>query len=150
MQIPRTIRLEKTVTKQQLHKHTGACHCGAVQFEVTAPEQVTVYECNCSICTKSGYLHLEVEAEAFNWISGQDMVTIYTFNTGKAKHIFCRVCGIKAFYVPRSLPNGYSVNLNCLDQSLIKQVEYIPFDGENWEQGYAQTHGETHATDNEK
>ncbi|MGH8457172.1 MAG: GFA family protein, partial [Stenotrophobium sp.] len=94
--------------------HTGGCHCGAVRFEVRAPAQVTVQRCNCSICAMTGFEHLIVPAADFKLLSGAEQLSTYSFNTGAAKHLFCRICGIKSFYVPRSNPDGYSVNLRCL------------------------------------
>jgi len=113
--------------------HAGGCHCGRVRFELRAPAEVTVTECNCSICSKTGYLHLMVPQAKFRLLQGADSLTTYTFNTGKAKHLFCKVCGIKAFYVPRSHPDSYSVNVRCLDEGTIKRVSLRPFDGRNWE-----------------
>ena len=117
--------------------HHGGCHCGAVRFEVEAPARVTVSECNCSICAMTGFLHLIVPASRFRLLAGADGLTSYTFGTGVAKHLFCRHCGIKSFYVPRSNPDGYSVNLRCLDQGTIEHADIEPFDGRNWEQGAA-------------
>lgn len=114
--------------------HRGGCHCGAVQFEVLAPARVQVQSCNCSMCRPSGYLHLIVPASAFRLLQGAESLTCYRFNTGVAQHLFCKVCGIKSFYVPRSNPDGYSVNLNCLAPGTIEQVEVKAFDGQNWEQ----------------
>ena len=111
----------------------GGCHCGAVRFEVLAPDEIETKECNCSICRMTGYLHLIVNADRFRFTQGEDMLTTYTFNTGTAKHHFCSVCGIKSFYVPRSKPDGFSVNARCLDKSTIKSVKILPFDGRNWE-----------------
>jgi hypothetical protein len=111
-----------------LLSHRGGCHCGAVAFEVDAPARVTVSECNCSICRMSGYLHLIVPAARFRLLRGADELTTYTFNTGTARHLFCRRCGVKSFYVPRSNPDGYSVNLRCLEQDKIEQVTIEPFD----------------------
>jgi hypothetical protein len=108
--------------------HRGGCHCGAIAFEVDAPARVTVSECNCSICRMSGYLHLIVPAARFRLLRGTDDLTTYTFNTGTARHLFCRRCGVKSFYVPRSNPDGYSVNLRCLAQDSIEQVAIEPFD----------------------
>lgn len=120
-----------------LRTHRGGCHCGAVRFEVDAPENPTVHECNCSICSKSGYLHLIVPGARFRLLSGREQLTTYTFGTGVAQHLFCRVCGIKSFYVPRSNPDGYSINLRCLDRSTVEQVTIEPFDGQHWEQSAA-------------
>ena len=120
-----------------MKQHKGSCHCGAVQFEVEAPEEIQAQECNCSICSMTGYLHLIVPRSRFKILKGEDNLTTYTFNTGVAKHTFCKTCGIKAFYVPRSNPDGYSVNVRCLDQSGIKKITIEQFDGKNWEENAA-------------
>ncbi|MGI9248441.1 MAG: GFA family protein [Woeseiaceae bacterium] len=114
--------------------HTGGCHCGRVRFEVEAPSRICADQCNCSICRKSGFLHLIVSADAFRLLQGDDAIHTYTFNTGVARHYFCRHCGVKSFYIPRSHPDGVSVNVNCLDRDTIEHVEITPFDGRNWEQ----------------
>ncbi|RTZ60403.1 MAG: GFA family protein [Gammaproteobacteria bacterium] len=114
--------------------HKGGCHCGAVRFEVEAPAEIQASECNCSICSKSGYLHLIVPRPAFKLLSGQENLQTYRFNTGVAKHLFCKTCGIKSFYVPRSHPEGISVNVRCLDNSTIRSVHIEPFDGAHWEE----------------
>ena len=107
--------------------HRGGCHCGAVRFEVDAPARIAALDCNCSICRMSGFLHLIVPAVRFRLLSGADALTEYTFNTGAAKHRFCRICGIKSFYVPRSNPDGYDVNVHCLDPGTIESVDVQPF-----------------------
>lgn len=108
--------------------HRGGCHCRRVRFEVDAPASPEVLECNCSICTMSGYLHLIVPASRFRLLAGAGELTEYTFNTGAAKHRFCRHCGIKSFYVPRSHPHGFSVNARCLDPGTIAWFHVTPFD----------------------
>ena len=113
--------------------HHGGCHCGAVRFEVEAPGRVTVSECNCSICVMTGFLHLIVPAARFRLLAGADVLTTYTFGTGVAKHLFCCHCGIKSFYVPRSNPDGFSVNARCLEAGTIAALAVEPFDGRNWE-----------------
>jgi len=114
-------------------KHTGGCHCGAVRFEIDAPEEIEVSECNCSICSKSGYLHLIVPRSRFHMISGEDYLETYTFDTHEARHLFCKICGIKSFYIPRSHPDGVSVNVRCLDEGTVKSMTVEHFDGKNWE-----------------
>jgi len=114
--------------------HYGSCHCGAVSFEVEAPADLEVSECNCSICSRTGYLHLIVPRSRFNLLSGEDNLTTYTFDTHEAKHLFCKTCGIKSFYIPRSHPQGISVNVRCLDEATINSVTIEKFDGKNWEQ----------------
>ncbi|HWW32953.1 MAG TPA: GFA family protein [Steroidobacteraceae bacterium] len=108
--------------------HRGACHCGAVAFEADAPARLTVSDCNCSICRMSGYQHLVIPRSRFRLLKGAESLTEYRFNTGTARHLFCRHCGVKSFYVPRSNPDGYSVNLRCLDPATIEHVEVEIFD----------------------
>lgn len=114
--------------------HRGGCHCGAVTFEVDAPADIEAIECNCSMCSMCGFLHLIVPQEQFRLTGGSESLTTYTFNTETAKHKFCNICGVKPFYIPRSHPDGISVNVNCLDESSIASLSLVPFDGENWEQ----------------
>lgn len=81
-----------------------------------------------------GFIHLIVPLEQFRLLSGDDALTTYRFNTGVAQHTFCKYCGVKPFYVPRSHPNGKSVNARCLDKSQFEAVTIEPFDGLHWEQ----------------
>lgn len=117
----------------EMIRHTGGCHCGRVRFEVRAPAQLQVCDCDCSMCSRSGYLHLTVPQSHFRLLSGQHSLTTYQFNTGTAKHLFCSVCGIKSFYVPRSHPDGYSVNARCLDAGTVTGMNIEKTDGRNWE-----------------
>ena len=117
--------------------HAGGCHCGRVRFEVLAPAKLEVADCNCTICRKSGYLHLIVPADRFTLTSGREALTTYTFNTRVAKHYFCSHCGIKSFYVPRSHPDGVSVNARCIDSGTIAELSVVPFNGREWEQARA-------------
>jgi len=126
--------------------HTGGCHCGKVRFEVIAPEVLEVEECNCSMCGKSGYLHLIVPADRFRLLTGADALTTYTFNTGTARHLFCSVCGIKSFYVPRSHPDGFSVNARCIDSQTVERVHIREFNGREWERQYPSGRGEYNAS----
>jgi hypothetical protein len=121
----------------ELKTHKGACHCGAIQFEVDAPSHLHAHACNCSICYKSAGDQMIVPASRFRLICGDDSISTYTFNTGGAKHTFCKVCGIKPFYTPRSNQDGYSVNLRCVERTYIESVEVDIFDGQNWEKNAA-------------
>lgn len=114
--------------------HHGGCHCGRVRFEAEAPAHLALLECNCSICHKVGFLHLIVPKTRFRLVSGEEFLTLYQFNTGAARHLFCRVCGVKSFYLPRSHPDGVSVNARCLDDGTVQGSTITPFDGRNWEQ----------------
>jgi len=109
------------------------CHCGGVRFELSVPSTIQVYGCNFSICANSGYLHLLVAANDFTPVSGGDLLSRYTFNTATAQHLLCKTCGIKSFYVPRSDPQCYSVNVRCLDPGNHGEVLVEAFDGANWE-----------------
>ncbi|MCY4263924.1 MAG: GFA family protein [Gammaproteobacteria bacterium] len=111
----------------------GGCHCGVIRFEVEAQEPLEIERCNCSICVKSGYLHLIVPKHRFRLLSGEEHIRTYTFNSQVAQHYFCQICGIKPFYIPRSNPDGVDVNLNCLDEEP-KQMQIVDFDGQRWEQ----------------
>ena len=113
----------------QMTWRAGGCHCGAVRFEVQTADVVEVEDCNCSMCARTGFLHLIVPASRFRLLQGAAQITSYTFNTGTAKHMFCAVCGVKSFYVPRSNPDGYSVKLHCLDNPRsFDEVRIVNFD----------------------
>ncbi|MFN2100140.1 GFA family protein [Altererythrobacter sp. MF3-039] len=112
---------------------TGGCHCRAVRFEIEVAEKVDLLDCNCSICSATGHLHLIVPEAKFRLSSGADRLTSYRFGTGAAEHLFCRECGIKSYYWPRSHPGCLSVNFRCLDDGHGLEVNYIPFNGRDWE-----------------
>jgi SAM-dependent methyltransferase/uncharacterized protein YndB with AHSA1/START domain len=114
--------------------HRGGCHCGAVAFEVEAPAQLEVVECNCSICGPIAYQHLIVPRERFRLLRGEDMLASYRFGTRTARHLFCRTCGVKSFYLPRSHPDGVSVNVRSLAPGTVAGIRVRPFDGANWEE----------------
>jgi hypothetical protein len=118
--------------------HRGGCHCGRVRFEVIAPARLEVADCNCSVCTKFAYLHLIVPTERFTLISGRETLSTYTFNLHVAKHFFCSICGVKSFYIPRSHPNGVSVNARCIDGNTVEAISVTAFDGLHWEKGRAE------------
>jgi hypothetical protein len=117
---------------ETLTTYEGGCHCGKIRYRVRV-ERLEATDCNCSICCKKGFIHLIVPAAQFTLLQGQDELSTYTFNTGTAKHHFCRHCGIHSFYRPRSHPDGYDVNLRCLDNNPIEQFEISTFDGAHWE-----------------
>jgi len=106
-----------------------------VRFEVEVGDSVKLLDCNCSICAKTGYLHLIVDAAAFRLVSGEAELSEYRFGTGAARHLFCSRCGVKSFYRPRSHPDGVSVNARCLDVALNAPVR--AYDGRNWESARA-------------
>jgi len=111
----------------------GGCHCGAVRFEAALPNVIEAQSCNCSICERTGFVHIIVPKSRFRLLEGQAALTSYRFNTGAADHLFCLVCGVKSFYRPRSNPDGWSVNARCLDDADALDIRIEPFDGRNWE-----------------
>jgi hypothetical protein len=117
--------------------HQGGCHCGRVRFEVDAPATIDALDCNCSICRMTGFVHLIVPASRFRLVTGADALVEYTFGTGIARHQFCRVCGVKSFYVPRSNPDGVDVNVRCLDVGSVVEVRVIVFDDRDRERSEA-------------
>ncbi|TNE57243.1 MAG: GFA family protein [Alphaproteobacteria bacterium] len=124
------------MTNQRTHK--GGCHCGAVTYEVKGPRKLMAVSRNCSICRMSGFLHYIVEKDQFTLLTGEDNLTEYRFGSGAARHLFCKTCGIKSFYFPRSHPGGVSVNVHCLDRATIDDLDITLFDGENWEKNIDQ------------
>ena len=115
----------------------GGCHCGRVRFAIDVAEPAVVYECNCSICRRLAYLHLIVEKSRFRLTSGESELREYRFNTRRATHTFCGQCGVKAFYTPRSHPEGVSVNARCLDDPSSVAMQVTAFDGAHWEEAFA-------------
>jgi hypothetical protein len=122
------------------HSYEGGCHCGRVRLRATGDLAETL-DCNCSICTKKGFLHLIVPREQFELLSGADSLTTYRFNTGVAQHFFCSHCGMHPFYIPRSDPEKVDVNVRCLEGVDMAALRPIPFDGQQWEAALAARDG---------
>jgi len=116
--------------------YQGQCHCGSVRFAFQGPETLELLLCNCSICRMTGFQHVIVP-QAEVTLQGADNLTTYTFNTGTAKHTFCKTCGVKPLYIPRSHPDCYSINARCIDEGLLGELQTQEFDGRNWEQARA-------------
>jgi len=112
---------------------SGGCHCGEVRFEIELGPDVEAQECNCSICAKAGFIHIIVPESRFRLTGGEQALTSYSFNTHTARHLFCRTCGVKSFYRPRSNPDGWSVNARCLDNTDGLSITVSAFDGAHWE-----------------
>jgi hypothetical protein len=123
-----------------MSKVWGGCHCGAVRFLAELPDEpVPALDCNCSVCSMTGFLHIMVPHDHFELLTGRNALTSYRFGTGAAEHLFCSVCGVKSFYQPRSHPDAWSVNANCFDAPIDLAIEQ--FDGRNWEQAKARLDG---------
>lgn len=97
-------------------RHEVACHCGTVRFRLTLPEGfASVRRCTCSYCRMRGAIAVSARAEDFEFLAGQDNLTLYQFNTGTAKHWFCKTCGIYTHHQRRSNPEEFGVNVACIE-----------------------------------
>ena len=128
----RSEKIQAAVTAERV-SHRGSCHCGTVQWTVEAPAVLDTHTCNCSICDITHYQHLLVPKGRFRIVEGEDALSLYTYGSHLAKHYFCNHCGIKSFYIPRSNPDGVSVNARCLVMDTVEVIYDKPFDGRNWE-----------------
>lgn len=113
--------------------YEGGCHCRAVRFEVELAPTLEVEDCNCSICAMSGNMHVIVPESRFRLVKGQGALRAYRFNSKAAKHLFCTICGVKSFYIPRSNPDGIAVTYRCLDDWRGLNILIRPFDGVHWQ-----------------
>lgn len=110
----------------------GGCHCGTVRFTFQEPEGAIVRRCNCSICAMKGVVMMDVPMADLTITQGEDVLSLYTFGSGAAKHHFCSGCGIHTFHQLRSEPDHYGVNIACIDGLSIYELGDVPvFDGQN-------------------
>ncbi|MGH7282888.1 MAG: GFA family protein [Polyangiaceae bacterium] len=121
-----------------MKSYDGGCHCGAVRFRARLEDDQEVIDCNCSMCAKKGIVHFIVPEDRFEILKGRDALAVYTFGTHVAKHMFCKTCGIHAFYRPRSHPDRWDVNARCLDDDAWKTRRVVKFDGQKWEENVEQ------------
>lgn len=96
--------------------HHGACHCGAVQFEVDLTDGLnTARRCTCSMCRMRGAVAVSAPLSGLRITKGEDKLGLYQFNTNQAKHYFCAVCGIYTHHKRRSHPDQFAINVACLE-----------------------------------
>ncbi|CAK4117377.1 unnamed protein product [Aphanomyces euteiches] len=117
--------------------HRGACHCKRVRFEFDAETELVAIDCNCSICLMKRNVHTIIPSSCFRLLEGDDVLTTYTFNTHKAQHKFCSVCGVQPFYIPRSNPDGVAITIACITPGTVSRFDIQTYDGLNWEAAYA-------------
>ncbi len=127
-------QVQNSANSGESREITGGCHCQAVRFKASVPADAVILICNCSICAMTGFHHLLVPHQQFTLVSGESKLSSYQFNTKQANHLFCSHCGVKSFYQPRSHPNSWSINTNCVDQFNPDEWASKNFDGQNWEQ----------------
>lgn len=118
----------------------GQCHCGAVAFEARGRPR-SVLSCNCSICTMKAYLHWIVPRADFRLLTSESALSTYRFGTRTAKHHFCSTCGISPFYIARSDPDKIDINARCVAGLDLSSLAVEPFDGQNWDEAYAEYRG---------
>ena len=120
--------------ESELVKYTGGCHCKAIRFELLAPKNLSVWKCNCTICYMKQNHNFIIPKTNFKLIADDTNITTYTFNKHIAQHKFCKICGVQAFYFPRSNQDGVAITIYCLDpETMPNEIKYQEFDGINWE-----------------
>lgn len=110
--------------------YSGSCHCGAVKFEVKT-DLGKVMQCNCSMCSRAGYLLAFVPASQFKLLSGEGAMTDYLFNKKHIHHVFCSTCGVRS-YAHSKAPDGSdmrAVNVRCLEGVEPDTLTLTKFDG---------------------
>jgi hypothetical protein len=113
--------------------YSGSCHCGEIKFNVEAPEDIDLFECNCSICYKQGALNIRVNKNNFKLLSNIDNITEYQFHTKTATYYFCKICGVSPFHIPRKDPETImSVNFRCIDNASIDLRKITKVNGKEW------------------
>jgi hypothetical protein len=115
-----------------LTTYKGSCHCGDVRFEVQT-DLANVISCNCSICTRAGYLLAFVPDSQFHLLAGKDAQTDYQFNKKHIHHLFCKKCGVRSFGHGKG-PDGsemYAVNVRALDGVDLDALKVKKVDGKN-------------------
>jgi hypothetical protein len=110
--------------------HKGGCHCGRIAFEVDG-DIAQVVECNCSICSRRGYLLWFVPRTQLRLSTPESDLATYTFNKRVIRHHFCPTCGCAPFGFGKD-PKGVetaAVNVRCLEAVEPSSLKIVPFDG---------------------
>ena len=113
--------------------HRLTCHCGAVELAVTLSDGLnSKRRCDCSFCRRRGAVAVSARLDGIRIVRGEDALSLYQFNTGAAKHYFCRHCGIYTHHQRRSNPNEYGVNAGALEGVNPRDLDPVPWnDGVN-------------------
>lgn len=115
-------------------KYTGSCHCGQVKF--TAEGEIEqAMECNCSHCSRKGFLLWFVPRSKFQLLTPESDLTLYKFNRHVIDHLFCPKCGVQGFGFGKNPSTGEetaAVNIRCLEDLDLSTVKRIPVDGKSF------------------
>lgn len=104
----------------------GHCHCGAVEFEIELEGEISKgMRCNCSLCKRKGAVMAAVTIDKLRVIKGADNLALYQWNTGVAKHYFCKTCGIYTHHQRKKNPNEFAFNIACFDDIDLATLEGI-------------------------
>ncbi len=116
-----------------MQTYHGSCHCGAVRYEVEA-DLSKVMECNCSHCSRKGFILTFVPAEQFHLLSGEEKLTEYRFNKKVIAHLFCKTCGVQCFGRGTDEKGNATVAVNVRTMENVDTATLQPtlFDGKNW------------------
>ena len=79
--------------------YRGNCHCGAFIFEVNTPEIKRAIVCNCSICSKKGYVWLFLPEDAFTIVRDDGLLTEFICGPHNSTHrvsllLSCSAAGV--------------------------------------------------------
>ncbi len=108
-------------------KHRATCHCGSVELEVDLPDGIVdPQRCDCSICRRKGAVVASVPLSAVKIVKGEDVLSLYQFDTKEAKHYFCSICGIYTHHKRRSNPHQFGINTGCLEGVNPFLIENVP------------------------
>lgn len=115
--------------------YSGSCHCGRVAFDIAVEGPIgDVVECNCSHCSRKGYLLWFQPREQVTFRSGEADLATYTFNKHHIQHRFCTHCGCAPLGFGTG-PDGRAtaaINVRCLEGVELDTLKRIPFDGRSY------------------
>ncbi|ASK36082.1 GFA family protein [Alloalcanivorax mobilis] len=110
-------------------KHKGSCHCGNVNIEVKGECQ-SVVECNCSHCSRKGYLLWFVPRADVSVTAEDGALSTYTFNKHEIKHHFCATCGCAPFgFGAHGGVEMAAINVRCLEGIDLAGIKRQQVDG---------------------
>lgn len=117
--------------------YSGACLCGAVQFEISGPIRHIVY-CHCSQCRKAQGSAFAtngiVESTDFTFLSGEDELTAYESTPGQKKY-FCKICGSPIISKREAKPEQVRIRIGTISSDIIERpiAHIFTTSKANWE-----------------